>query len=148
MDLTVKTPAFVNFHLTSLATSSSRVYLPSPHNNLSASSTSQSLKSLENIGFQPLPLVALLQYSLTHASLEGAKTNNEGKETFRGISPSQISFQNLIPWPLPTSKDKVLLTLGQQLRIAFQKPNPNPPIVSRVHQPPSCSPYFPLITSF
>ena len=133
MDLTVKIPAFFNFHLTTSAASSFRVYLPIPHNNFSAPSTSQSLKGLVNIGFQSPPLVVQLQYSLTHPSFEAAKANDEGTETCKGVSPSKISFQNLILWQLPTSKEKLLLTLGQQVKIAFQKPNPNSPLISRVH---------------
>ena len=123
--LNSKNLAFVGFHPTSLV-ASSWVSLPNPHNNLSPS-TSQSLKGLENIGFQPPPLVSLLQYFLTHASFDVAKTNNEGEETFKGLSHAKYLPKTLILLPLPTSKDKLLLTPSQQLRIAFQKPNPNPP---------------------
>ena len=106
---------------------------------------SQSLKGLEKCGLQlPLPSEEL-HTSLTQASLTRTKANEVGKETQRGESPHQLSFQNFTLCLFPTSKESLLLTC-HSLLIAFHNPTPYPPLTSLEHQPPCSSPNFPLIT--
>ena len=107
---------------------------------------SQSLNGLEKRGFQPPSSLEASQTSATHASFEVAKANKEGKERLRASSPHHLSSQNLTLLPSPKKKTKLFFIKGHSFLISFQNPTPYPSLTSRVHHPPSSTPYFLLIT--
>ena len=92
--------------------------------NLQTSSNSQSLNGLEKSGLQLPPPSLHLHTSLTQASLKTARANKEGKETQRGSSPHQISFQNFTLCPFPTTKNSLLLTTSHSFLRVFHNPTP------------------------
>ena len=89
-----------------------------------------------------------LHTSFTQVSLDIAKANKVGKATQKGKSPQHLSFQNLTLWPLPTTKESLLLTTCHSLLIAYHNPTPYPPLTSLEHQLLCSSPYFSLISWF
>ena len=116
--------------------------------NLSTSSTSQSLKGLENLGLQTPSSPEESHYSTNQASLKAAKAYKEGKELQRAKLPHHLSFQNFTFLPSPTENTTLFCIRDPSFLISFQKPTPKPSLTSLVYQPPSSSPNFLLITCF
>ena len=64
-------------------------------------------------------------------------------------SPHHLFSQNLTLLPSPMEKTRLLFIKGHSFLISFQNPTSYPSsLTSRVHHPPSSTPYFLLITCF
>ena len=68
--------------------------------------------------------------------------------THRGNSPHQVSSQNLILFPSPSSKIQFYFKFTASKFIHFQRPLPALPLGGFGNQPPSSVPYFKLMTIF